>query len=27
MTAQESLEFGLIDKVLESRAIIEGDTK
>jgi ATP-dependent Clp protease protease subunit len=27
MTAQESLEFGLIDKVLESRAIIEGDAK
>ncbi|MBZ9655738.1 ATP-dependent Clp protease proteolytic subunit [Phyllobacterium brassicacearum] len=27
MTAQESLEFGLIDKVLESRAIIEGDGK
>jgi ATP-dependent Clp protease, protease subunit len=27
MTAQESLEFGLIDKVLESRAILEGDTK
>ena len=27
MTAQESLEFGLIDKVLESRAVLEGDTK
>ncbi len=27
MTAQESLEFGLIDKVLESRVIIEGDGK
>lgn len=27
MTAQESLEFGLIDKVLESRAILEGDEK
>lgn len=27
MTAQESLEFGLIDKVLESRAIVEGDGK
>ncbi|MBB3235081.1 ATP-dependent Clp protease protease subunit [Phyllobacterium endophyticum] len=25
MTAQESLEFGLVDKVLESRAILEGD--
>ncbi len=25
MSAQESLEFGLIDKVLESRAILEGD--
>jgi ATP-dependent Clp protease, protease subunit len=27
MTAQESLEFGLIDKVLESRAVLEGDAK
>lgn len=27
MTAQESLEFGLIDKVLESREILEGDGK
>ena len=27
MTAQESLEFGLIDKVLKSRAVLEGDTK
>ena len=27
MTATESLEFGLIDKVLESRAIIEGEGK
>lgn len=27
MTAQESLEFGLIDKVLESRAVLEGDGK
>ncbi|HMF69443.1 MAG TPA: ATP-dependent Clp protease proteolytic subunit [Phyllobacterium sp.] len=27
MTAQESLEFGLIDKVLESRAVLEGDSK
>jgi ATP-dependent Clp protease protease subunit len=27
MSAQESLEFGLIDKVLESREILEGDGK
>ena len=27
MSAQEALEFGLIDKVIESRAAIEGDVK
>lgn len=27
MTAQESLEFGLIDKVLESRELLEGEIK
>ncbi|MCO4319614.1 ATP-dependent Clp protease proteolytic subunit [Phyllobacterium sp. 21LDTY02-6] len=27
MTAEESVEFGLVDKLLESRAIVEGDAK
>jgi ATP-dependent Clp protease protease subunit len=27
MTAQESVDFGLVDKLLESRAVLEGDGK